>query len=188
MPKRGPKTDRGRAAVRLNAVRHAVLSQSPVIPEVETEEDWQAHRARLFQDLEPHGALEAALVERIALTLWQHQRLIRFQRAAVIRGTIFGVESLAIDEAYARHRGGTPPDEQDEDDPEDRARREGRVERRIIECVIPMDHDLNKIMRYEAHLNRQLYQAMHELEALQARLHGGHVPLARLDVHGLPDP
>ena len=42
-------------------------------------------------------------------------------------------------------------------------------------------------MRYEAHLNRQLYQAMHELEALQARRQGGHAPLTRLDVHGLPE-
>src|SRR3990172_5106719 len=96
MPKRGPKTDRGKAVVRLNAVRHAVLSQSPVIPDVETEEDWQTHRTRLFDDLDPHGALEEALVERIALTLWQHQRLVRFQRAAVIRGTLSSLEAMSL--------------------------------------------------------------------------------------------
>ncbi len=186
MAKRGPKTQAGKAIASRNAVRHAVLSQSPVIPDVETEEDWQTHRTHLFDDLDPHGALEEALVERITLTLWQHQRLVRFQRAAVIRGTIFGVESLAIDEYYGRHRRGTPPDEEDEENEEDRAYRDQRVERRIIESVIPMDHDLNKIMRYEAHLNRQLYQAMHELEALQARRKGGHAPLARLDISATP--
>ncbi len=37
-------------------------------------------------------------------------------------------------------------------------------------------------MRYESHLNRQLYQALHELEALKARRQGQAAPLARIDV------
>ncbi len=45
---------------------------------------------------------------------------------------------------------------------------------------------LEKVACYEAHLCRQLYKAMHELEALQARREGGAAPLARLDVDGLP--
>lgn len=49
------------------------------------------------------------------------------------------------------------------------------------------DHKLDKLIRYEAHLNRQLCQIMHELEALQDRRHGQRTPLARLDVHGLPE-
>jgi len=173
MPKRGPKTDRGKAAVRLNAVSHAVLSQTPVIPDVETEDDWQAHRSRMFDDLAPHGALEEALVERIALTLWQHQRLVRFQRAAVIRGTFSSLEAMSSAAVYGERTLGIPAEESLSDD---------QIERRIIECIVPRDEDLNKIMRYEAHLNRQLYQAMHELEALQARRKGGHAPLARLDI------
>ncbi|MBV9455256.1 MAG: hypothetical protein JOZ19_14260 [Rubrobacter sp.] len=44
---------------------------------------------------------------------------------------------------------------------------------------------LEKIARYEAHLSRQLYQAMHELEALQTKQTGGAAPLARLGVQGL---
>jgi hypothetical protein len=35
------------------------------------------------------------------------------------------------------------------------------------------------------HLSRQLYKALHELEALQAKRAGGTAPLARLDVQGL---
>jgi CBS-domain-containing membrane protein len=38
-----------------------------------------------------------------------------------------------------------------------------------------------------AHLSRQLYHALHELEALQARRLGGNAPLARLDVQGIPE-
>ena len=177
MPTRGPKTDRGKAVVRLNAVRHAVLSQTPVIPELETEEDWQAHRAHLFDDLGPRGALEEALVERIALTLWQHQRLVRFQRAAVIRGTFSSLEAMTTAAAYSERTLGIPWEESISDE---------RVERRLLESILPQERDLNKIMRYESHLNRQLYQAMHELEALQARRQGGHAPLARLDISSPP--
>ena len=58
-----------------------------------------------------------------------------------------------------------------------------RVQRLRRERLLPDDASLNKVMRYEAHLNRQLYQALHELEAMQARRQGQAAPLARLDVH-----
>jgi hypothetical protein len=55
------------------------------------------------------------------------------------------------------------------------------------ERLLPADNSLQKVARYEAHLSRQLYQALHELEALQARRSGGSAPLARLDVQGIPE-
>jgi hypothetical protein len=48
--------------------------------------------------------------------------------------------------------------------------------------VLPSEDDLKMIARYEAHLSRQMYQALHELEALQARRRGRAAPLARVDV------
>ena len=42
-----------------------------------------------------------------------------------------------------------------------------------------------EVARYEAHLSRGLYKALHELEALQVRRLGGSAPLARPDVDGL---
>ncbi len=173
MPKHGPRTDQGKAAVRLNALQHGVLSATPVLPELETEEDWRAHRTRLFDDLAPHGALEQALVERIALTLWQHHRLVRFQQAAVIGGTFIALEAMSDAADYGEGALGIP---------REKALSDERIRRRILECIVPPDKDLAKIMRYEAHLNRQLYQAMHELEALQARRRGDPAPLARIDV------
>jgi hypothetical protein len=47
------------------------------------------------------------------------------------------------------------------------------------------DKTLEKVARYEAHLSRGLYKALHELEVLQVRRTGGAAPLARLDVDGL---
>jgi hypothetical protein len=53
------------------------------------------------------------------------------------------------------------------------------------ERTLPHREDAEKVMRYEAHLHRQLMQTLHELEAMQARRAGQAAPLARLDVQGL---
>jgi hypothetical protein len=53
------------------------------------------------------------------------------------------------------------------------------------ERLLPDEKTLEKVARYEAHLSRGLYKALHELEALQARRTGGAAPVARLDVGGL---
>ncbi len=54
------------------------------------------------------------------------------------------------------------------------------------ERLLPDEKTLEKITRYEAHLSRLMFKALHELEALQVRRSGGTAPLARLDVDGLP--
>jgi hypothetical protein len=59
------------------------------------------------------------------------------------------------------------------------------LERMGRERLLPDDKTLEKVARYEAHLSRGLYKALHELEALQVRRSGGTAPLARLDVDGL---
>ncbi len=59
------------------------------------------------------------------------------------------------------------------------------LERMSRERLLPDEKTLEKVARYEAHLSRQLYKAMHELEALQVRRRGGAAPLARLDVDGM---
>jgi hypothetical protein len=61
------------------------------------------------------------------------------------------------------------------------------LERMSRERVLPRIEILEKVARYEAHLQRGLYKAMHELEALQARRQGGSAPLARLDVDRLAE-
>ncbi len=54
------------------------------------------------------------------------------------------------------------------------------------ERALPDARFLERVTRYEAHLYRRLFQALHEIEALQARRRGEAAPLTRLQVHGLP--
>jgi hypothetical protein len=63
---------------------------------------------------------------------------------------------------------------------------EQEISRKVRERILPDEKTLAKISRYEAHLSRQLFHALHELENLQKhRITGEGVPLARLDVQGL---
>ncbi len=62
---------------------------------------------------------------------------------------------------------------------------ERTADRMQRERILPSREDADKVMRYEAHLHRQLIQTLHELEAMQDRRTGGRTPLARLDVSGL---
>jgi hypothetical protein len=60
------------------------------------------------------------------------------------------------------------------------------LKRMSRERLLPEEKTLEKVARYEAHLSRGLYKALHELEAMQTRRSGAVAPLARLDVDGLP--
>ena len=53
--------------------------------------------------------------------------------------------------------------------------------------ILPRTEDAEKIRRYEAHLNRGLFQALHELQRLQAARQGGTPPPAALDITVTPD-
>ena len=51
-------------------------------------------------------------------------------------------------------------------------------------AALPNTYDLEKIQRYEAHLERILKSALNQLEVWQARRRGEATPLARLEVSG----
>jgi hypothetical protein len=64
-----------------------------------------------------------------------------------------------------------------------RQRLKAKEDRLTRERMLPDANTLHKITRYEAHLSRQLLQALHELQRLQAARGGQAVPLpAALDV------
>jgi hypothetical protein len=52
--------------------------------------------------------------------------------------------------------------------------------------LLPHPLDIDKVIRYEAHLNRQVYQALHQLEAMRAERRGQPTPLLRVDVQHHP--
>jgi hypothetical protein len=141
----GPRTPKGKARMRLNAMRSGIYAKDAVIPG-ERPEDRQAHDAGVLASVERPTYLDTLLAERMASASWRLKRVTRYEETE-----------------FARANNGSPI------------------------FLLPPGTELDKIVKYEAHLSRQFYQAQHELEARQKQRRGEATPLARLDVQGGPE-
>ncbi len=177
MPQNGPKPQHGKTSSSRNAWKHGILSFGIVLNEAEDTAAWEAHVAGIFESLKPEGHLESMLTERIAINLWKMRRIDHFQNIATIAYMGRARADVQIAEAYRQGTIGKGifPDVSDDDVLLYKGLR-----------VLPPTDDLDKIMRYEAHLHRQYIQTLHELEAIQIRRLGGTSPLSRLDIIGAP--
>src|SRR5262249_14240558 len=79
----GPRSREGKAIVSRNSIRHGAFSTAPVIPGVESQKEWEAHRTGVLQSLAPEGVLELRLAERVAMLLWRMDRVGRFESAFI---------------------------------------------------------------------------------------------------------
>jgi hypothetical protein len=290
--KGGPVSEEGKGIVRWNATRHGIRSPAPVVPGIESKEDWEEHRDGVLESLQPEGHLETVLAEHVALLSWRLHRVVRYETEAIAlfqerveddlaRERRFGSgpdhpeavrsnaksarEEHRLLKRFAKMEDDKPLSALDADsviwdamgcadkvaegevDPEellesvsvpglpDCASWEGyegwtaglvrgviekiayatgeepeellevamrdarfKTERTKLEAekverdlrnmarerLLPDERILEKVARYEAHLSRGLYKALHELEAMQTRRAGGVAPLARLDMDG----
>lgn len=78
----GPTTPEGKAVASLNATRHGLLSARMFLEDDDPSE-FQSLNADLCQALSPVGAMEAVLVDRIAVTVWRQRRLVRAEAASL---------------------------------------------------------------------------------------------------------
>ena len=104
MPRRKPTSNVGAAMTRFNAVEHGLTAQAPVIPGVESLEEWEAHRAAMFADRQPQGHLESQLVERIATLTWRLQRVAHYECESIAVSR----ERVEFDLAEKRKRSDEP--------------------------------------------------------------------------------
>src|SRR5918992_4178910 len=74
----GPKTPEGKSAVRLNALKHGLLSQEILLPG-EDEEALRELGKHLRAELQPVGELENLLVDQIISAYWRLKRLARVE-------------------------------------------------------------------------------------------------------------
>jgi hypothetical protein len=81
----GPTSREGKTAVARNAVKHGILGTSLLLQD-EDPSEFQALLDDLSRSLRPVGALELALAERIAVSLWRQRRLVRAETAAIELG------------------------------------------------------------------------------------------------------
>jgi len=163
MESTGPRTDAGKAVASLNALRHGFNSSLAVLPGIESEEEWEAHRRGVLESLAPEGYLDCLLADRIALSLWRHRRIFRYE--------LFEFEpSAAYQEVLKEFR------EQRLDDLAVVAGSPALPTRSF-----PPEGYIERLQRYETHLHRLFLKDLHELEALQSRRKGEPPGVARVD-------
>jgi hypothetical protein len=76
----GPQTPAGKEAVKWNALKHGLCAQVVVIQAgegQESQEEFDGLMERLWADLQPQGALEEMLVERIGICHWRLRRCLQ---------------------------------------------------------------------------------------------------------------
>jgi hypothetical protein len=99
----GPKTPVGKAAVRLNALRHGLLTRDAVLPD-EDAEAFEELFNQVRTNLTPVGAIEEFLVDRVVIAMWRLRRLERAETALFhwrVHG--FKADRLAIEVSSYTH-------------------------------------------------------------------------------------
>src|SRR5829696_669729 len=97
----GPKTPEGKDAIRLNALKHGLLSKEILLPG-EDEEALMELGERLRHELQPVGELENLLVERIVASYWRLRRLGRVE-AGIFAWELYGEFARRADRGANNH-------------------------------------------------------------------------------------
>ncbi|MHC4692055.1 MAG: hypothetical protein ACYS67_04880 [Planctomycetota bacterium] len=74
----GPRTQKGRAIVSQNAVKHGLLARQNVIS-TEKQADFDLFRNGILTDLAPESPMESMLADRIVVLWWRLKRAGRIQ-------------------------------------------------------------------------------------------------------------
>jgi hypothetical protein len=198
----GPRTPEGKAAVRLNALKHGLLSRETLLPG-EDEEALRELGERLRDELQPVGELENLLVDRIIASYWRLRRLGRVE-AGIFAWELYGeLAERARQEARTHEKTGLDQVLENTGLPtvilNQRKHKEALSEAKAMEAVRDGEtatlgrtfirdakeaNAFSKLSRYEAAIERSLYKALHELQRLQAarRDDGSAPPPVAIDV------
>ena len=183
----GPKTEKGKAVAKFNALRHGLTAKEVVIPG-EDEEALMDLQDRLVRELDPEGVLESQLVDRIAVGLW------RLRRVWSVEAGIFALERYRIEYERAAEDitkfqppmlsglndlGKVITDQEMYDRAVRKAeqiRIQGEQELPTLGLAFVQDaanaNALTKLSRYAAAIERSFYRALHELQRLQSARQG----------------
>ncbi len=142
----GPQTPAGKAAVRLNALKHGLTAQDAVLP-FEDKDQFDEIAKAYEEHYQPLGPVEILLVQQIVMAAW---RLCRVR----------GMETAAIELRLAQYASGL-----------DHECRGLSGVHRLASVFLRDARDANSLTilpRYEARVERSFYRALHELQRLQA--------------------
>ena len=163
----GPRTQVGKRMVARNALKHGFFSKCLLIPHSDGKEDpteYQDLYAALHQHYQPFDFLEELWVEKIAVWSWRLRRLVRCESGQIAR---------ALAEHSHEIKQSSAGDSTELELPELSSPELDAITDHLF---LPPTEELDKLLRYEAMINKQLNHAIAELERLQRRRNGESVP------------
>ena len=163
----GPRTPNGKKTVARNALKHGFFSKSLLIQHPDGKEnqaEYEEFYAALREDSRPIGFREELCVERLAISSWRQRRLLRFERGQVTRS----LAEHSHDLEQSKKESSEHPELAPLSNPE--------LDLLTDHFLLPSKEEVDKLLRYEAMINKQLNQALAELERLQRRRNGESVP------------
>lgn len=188
----GPKSEEAKEAVSKNAIKHGLLAKETLLP-------WEDGAAldilieRLISSLNPEGELEALLVDRIGSITWRLRRAGRIETAIFVWRKYSLEFQAALTEMQSQVEVVPFMDTKNIFPSETRIlnkERHALASREVIEKSALVNSELpalgrtfvgdadvfSKLHRYETGLERSLFNALHELQRLQAERSGQAVP------------
>ena len=163
----GPRTPEGKTVVSLNALKHGFFSSdvvNPILDGPARAEEFNSILNALLEDFQPQSARERLLVDEVAACCWRIRRLLRYECR----------ESWVDDDDY-RHAARTEsPSEaiaslMGYDHQAARQHTYRKLHRAGLDAfILPSDSDIDKIVRYERLIKRNLYRALYTLERMRA--------------------
>jgi hypothetical protein len=192
----GPRTAEGKARVAQNALKHGLTAKQVIFPH-ETAEEYEAFREALLISLNPEGALEEVLAEKIIADAWRMRRALALEAAvpvlarerqkvatlreeaerfkpisqrALLRTAMTGGNLKGYDNAMTKV---------------DEAQRAIEADHLLHALLVVNQHNLefSILDRREQALTRSFMKTLHELQRLQAKRAGEPVILpAAVDV------
>jgi hypothetical protein len=139
----GPKTPEGKAAVRLNALKHGLTAENAII-NGEDEAEFDALLTAFLEQSQPAGPLETALVHQIVMAQWQLARC---------RGIETGLFELGLFDLQ---------------DDEKELFGFYNQPQKLAHVFRGNTDTLSVFGRYHARIERSFFRALHELQRLQA--------------------
>jgi hypothetical protein len=159
----GPKTAAGKKRVSKNAIRHGFYSKWLLVQHQdgkESQAEYDELYANIVEHYQPVGWLERDLVDKIAAWSWRLRRVIRYESGQIARALAEHSYELQQSKADDLAEPGSAPSSNRE------------LDAMSDHLFLPEKDELDKLLRYEAMINRQLNHAIAELERLQARRKG----------------
>jgi hypothetical protein len=164
----GPKTPEGVEGCKMNAVRHGLRALETVVPG-ENPDDWEAHRNEIAADLDPHGAVEAALAEQVAAKLWRLGRVVRHEGDLIANAQDPDEMAQAHEKVHRRIMSGRPT-RADIPTREDVTRTKGEVDK-AVEKVAQWEAALLALEALHGMDEEELFNDWFIYEPLKEALH-----------------